>query len=82
MEVFFDGALCREGHTGKGARLQKVFLLRNVAFELVDGKRNAEPYEDSRSKLFPCLVANVVVVGGDILRSRLAHGFEGIGMDK
>ncbi|KAL7608541.1 hypothetical protein Lser_V15G11213 [Lactuca serriola] len=38
-----------------------------MLFELVNGKRNAEQSEDSRSPFFPCLVSNVLKVGGDIL---------------
>ncbi|KAF5754513.1 putative protein kinase RLK-Pelle-SD-2b family [Helianthus annuus] len=44
-----------------------VFSYGMMLFELVYGKRNAEQSEDSRSKFFPSLVANVLMVGGDIL---------------
>ncbi|KAL7608156.1 hypothetical protein Lser_V15G10908 [Lactuca serriola] len=44
-----------------------VFSYGMMLFELVYGKRNAEQSEDSRSPFFPCLVANVLMVGGDIL---------------
>ncbi|CAI9275306.1 unnamed protein product [Lactuca saligna] len=44
-----------------------VFSYGMMLFELVYGKRNAEQSEDSRSLFFPCLVANVLMVGGDIL---------------
>ncbi|XP_042756055.1 G-type lectin S-receptor-like serine/threonine-protein kinase At2g19130 [Lactuca sativa] len=44
-----------------------VFSYGMMLFELVNGKRNAEQSEDSRSPFFPCLVSNVLKVGGDIL---------------
>ncbi|KAL7608544.1 G-type lectin S-receptor-like serine/threonine-protein kinase At2g19130 [Lactuca sativa] len=44
-----------------------VFSYGMMLFELVNGKRNAEQSEDSRSPFFPCLVSNVLKMGGDIL---------------
>ncbi|KAJ0446725.1 putative protein kinase RLK-Pelle-SD-2b family [Helianthus annuus] len=44
-----------------------VFSYGMMLFELVYGKRNAEQSDDSTSKFFPSLVANVLMVGGDIL---------------
>ncbi|KAI3502235.1 hypothetical protein L1887_30267 [Cichorium endivia] len=44
-----------------------VFSYGMMLFELVRGKRNTEQSEDPRSLYFPCLVVNVLMVGGDIL---------------
>ncbi|XP_023742016.1 G-type lectin S-receptor-like serine/threonine-protein kinase At2g19130 isoform X2 [Lactuca sativa] len=44
-----------------------VYSYGMMLFELVYGKRNAEASEDSRSKYFPGLVANVLIHGTDIL---------------
>ncbi|KAL7611380.1 G-type lectin S-receptor-like serine/threonine-protein kinase At2g19130 [Lactuca sativa] len=44
-----------------------VYSYGMMLFELVYGKRNAEASEDSRSKYFPGLVANVLIEGGDVL---------------
>ncbi|MFS8031243.1 putative protein kinase RLK-Pelle-SD-2b family [Helianthus anomalus] len=44
-----------------------VFSYGMMLFELVYGKRNVVQSEDSRSKFFPSLVANVLMMGGDIL---------------
>ncbi|KAI3714099.1 hypothetical protein L1987_72689 [Smallanthus sonchifolius] len=44
-----------------------VFSYGMMLFELVYGKRNAEQSDESKSRFFPSLVANVLMVGGDIL---------------
>ncbi|KAL7608536.1 G-type lectin S-receptor-like serine/threonine-protein kinase At2g19130 [Lactuca sativa] len=45
-----------------------VYSYGMMLFELVYGKRNVVPCEDSKSTFFPSLVADVLVGGGDILR--------------
>ncbi|KAL7609618.1 G-type lectin S-receptor-like serine/threonine-protein kinase At2g19130 [Lactuca sativa] len=44
-----------------------VYSYGKMLFELVYGKRNTVPCEDSRSTFFPSLVADVLNGGGDIL---------------
>lgn len=44
-----------------------VFSYGMLLFELVNGKRNTERSDDSRSRFFPCLAASVLIEGGDIL---------------
>ncbi|KAL4569807.1 hypothetical protein LXL04_025451 [Taraxacum kok-saghyz] len=44
-----------------------VYSYGMMLFELVYGKRNTLPCEDSRSTFFPSLVANVLNEGGDVL---------------
>ncbi|KAK9052011.1 hypothetical protein SSX86_028639 [Deinandra increscens subsp. villosa] len=44
-----------------------VFSYGMMLFELVYGKRNSEQCDDSKSRFFPSLVANVIMVGGDVL---------------
>ncbi|CAI9275577.1 unnamed protein product [Lactuca saligna] len=44
-----------------------VLIFRKKRISVVNGKRNAEQSEDSRSPFFPCLASNVLKVGGDVL---------------
>ncbi|CAI9275578.1 unnamed protein product [Lactuca saligna] len=58
------------GSIGVAVFVLGLFLLlvyRKKRISVVNGKRNAEQSEDSRSPFFPCLVSNVLKVGGDIL---------------
>ncbi|KAL4569806.1 hypothetical protein LXL04_025450 [Taraxacum kok-saghyz] len=45
-----------------------VYSYGMMLFELVYGKRNSTPYEDSRNTFFPSLVSDVLNGRGDILR--------------
>ncbi|KAI3728798.1 hypothetical protein L6452_17441 [Arctium lappa] len=44
-----------------------VFSYGMLLFELVNGKRNTDGSDDSRSTFFPCLAASILMAGGDIL---------------
>ncbi|GKE75491.1 G-type lectin S-receptor-like serine/threonine-protein kinase, partial [Tanacetum coccineum] len=44
-----------------------VFSYGMMLFELVNGKRNTQWYEDSSFTFFPSLAANILMAGGDIL---------------